>query len=61
MRYERETRQDVLGLRLRRAERELLDRAASQEGEATSTWARRSLVGLAALELGGRDAQEEER
>ena len=39
----------------------LLDAAARKEGELTCTWARQSLLGLAALELGGRRAPEEER
>ena len=54
-------REVVLGLRLSPSERARLDEAARSEGDiATSTWARRTLLGLAALELGntGEPGQE---
>jgi uncharacterized protein (DUF1778 family) len=57
----RETREAWLALSLRRSERELLDAAARKEGETTSGWARRTLVGFAALQFGSRHAPEEEQ
>lgn len=43
----RELKSAVLRIRMTKAERALLDRAAKSQGEETSTWARSALVAMA--------------
>lgn len=51
------TKQDVLRIRLDDAERKLLDQAAAISGKPTSTWARDTLLQLAASQVAQQPAK----